>query len=208
MKKLLIIGAGGFGREMLAWCRQHPDHGRAWSFEAFLDDNPDALAGFGSFAPVRPLAGHRPGPDEVFVCGLGLPAVKEPLVRPLLDRGAEFLTFIHPSAVVGERVRLGRGVVVCPGAVLSADIELDEFVLVNLNSTVGHDARIGPWSTLSAQCDVTGHVRLGARVFLGSRATVIPRRVVGDGVTVGAGAVVVADVPPGVTVFGVPARQL
>lgn len=208
MKKLLIVGAGGFGREMHAWCRQHPDHGRAWAFEAFLDDNPEALAAFGSFAPVRPLATHRPSPDEVFVCGLGLPDVKQRLVRPLLERGASFLTFVHPSAILGVRVVLGRGVVLCPGAVLSADIALGEFAMVNLNSTVGHDARIGAWSTLSAQCDVTGHVRLGDRVFMGSKSTVIPRRVIADGVTVGAGAVVIADVPAGVTVVGNPARIL
>ncbi len=208
MKKLLIVGAGGFGREMHAWCRQHPDHGRAWAFEAFLDDNPEALTPFGSFASVRPLSSHLPAADEVFVCGLGLPAVKERLVRPLLERGASFLTFVHPSVILGERVALGRGVVLCPGAVLSADIVLGEFAMVNLNSTVGHDARIGAWSTLSAQCDVTGHVRLGDRVFMGSKSTVIPRRVVGDGVTVGAGAVVIADVPASVTVVGNPARIL
>lgn len=208
MKKLLIVGAGGFGREMHAWCRQHPDHGRAWAFEAFLDDNPEALAPFGSFAPVRPLATYSPAADEVFVCGVGLPDVKQRLVRPLLERGASFLTFVHPSVILGERVALGRGVVLCPGAVLSADIVLGEFAMVNLNSTVGHDARIGAWSTLSAQCDVTGHVRLGDRVFMGSKSTVIPRRVVGDGVTVGAGAVVIADVPASVTVVGNPARIL
>lgn len=208
MKKLLIVGAGGFGREMHAWCRQHPDHGRAWAFEAFLDDNPEALAAFGSFAPVRPLATHSPAADEVFVCGVGLPDVKQRLVRPLLERGASFLTFVHPSVILGERVALGRGVVLCPGAVLSADIVLGEFAMVNLNSTVGHDARIGAWSTLSAQCDVTGHVRLGDRVFMGSKSTVIPRRVIADGVTVGAGAVVIADVPAGVTVVGNPARIL
>ena len=208
MKKLLIVGAGGFGREMHAWCRQHPDHGRTWAFEAFLDDNPEALAAFGSFAPVRPLATHLPAADEVFVCGVGLPDVKQRLVRPLLERGASFLTFVHPSVILGERVVLGRGVVLCPGAILSADITLGEFAMVNLNSTVGHDARIGAWSTLSAQCDVTGHVRLGDRVFMGSKSTVIPRRVVADGVTVGAGAVVIADVPAGVTVVGNPARIL
>ncbi|MFM9146784.1 MAG: hypothetical protein ACKORI_01475 [Verrucomicrobiota bacterium] len=81
MKKLLIVGAGGFGREMHAWCRQHPDHGRVWAFEAFLDDNPEALAPFGSFAPVRPLSSHLPAADEVFVCGLGF-VIEEGLEGP------------------------------------------------------------------------------------------------------------------------------
>jgi sugar O-acyltransferase (sialic acid O-acetyltransferase NeuD family) len=208
MKKLLIVGAGGFGREMHAWARQHPDHGRVWTFGAFLDDNPAALAGFGVFAPVRPLTGHRPAPDEVFLCGLGLPAQKEKLVAPLLAAGATFLTFIHPRALVGERVRLGVGVVLCPGAIVSADVELGDFAMVNLQSTVGHDARIGAWSTLSAHCDVTGRVQVADRVFMGSRVSVIPGRKVGDRAVLGAGAVVIADVPAGVTVVGNPARIL
>jgi len=208
MKKLLIVGAGGFGREMHAWVRQHPDHGRAWTFAGFLDDDPAALAPFGAFAPVFPLTGHRPAADELLVVGLGLPKVKTALLAPLVAAGADFLTFVHPRALVGERVRLGRGVVLCPGAIVSADVELGDFVMVNLNATVGHDARIGAWSTLSGHCDVTGRVQVGERVFMGSRATVIPGKTVGPGAVLGAGAVVITDVPPGATMVGNPAKVL
>ncbi|MFZ9992754.1 MAG: hypothetical protein ACO3J6_10180, partial [Opitutales bacterium] len=110
MKKLLIIGAGGFGRELYAWASQHPDCGRQWQLAGFLDDNPEALKPFGSFAPVLPLTGHRPAPDQLYLVGLGMPALKEKLVAPLVAAGAEFLTFIHPSAIIGARVTLGRGV--------------------------------------------------------------------------------------------------
>lgn len=208
MKKLLIVGAGGFGRELHAWSAQHPDCGRAWQLAGFLDDNPEALKPFGSFAPVRPLTGHRPAADELLVVGLGMPALKEKLIAPLVDAGAEFLTFVHPLAHIGARVTLGRGVVVCPGAVLSVDIDVGEFAMVNLNCTVGHDARLGAWTSLSAQCDITGHVRVADRVFLGSRASIIPGKTVGSRAIVGAGAVVVTDVPAGVTVVGIPARIL
>ncbi len=208
MKKLHIVGAGGFGRELHAWARQHPDHGQAWSIAGFLDDNPAALAGFGDFAPVRPLTGHRPAADEVFLCGLGLPPQKEQLVPPLLAAGARFLTFVHPRALVGERVRLGVGVVLCPGAIVSADVELGDFAMVNLHATIGHDARLGAWCTLSAHGDVTGRVQVADGVFMGSRVSIIPGRKVGARAVLGAGAVVIADVPAGVTVVGNPARIL
>jgi sugar O-acyltransferase (sialic acid O-acetyltransferase NeuD family) len=208
MKKLLIVGAGGFGRELHAWAGQHPACGREWELGGFLDDDADALAKFGRFAPVRPLAGHRPAADEIYLCGVGMPALKERLVAPLLAAGADFLTFVHPQALVGARVRLGKGVILCPGAVVSVDIELGDFVTVNLNCTIGHDASLGAWATLSAQCDVTGHVRIGDRVFMGSRATVIPGKSVGSRTVVGAGSVVVTDVPACVTVVGIPARVL
>jgi serine acetyltransferase len=80
--------------------------------------------------------------------------------------------------------------------------------MVNLNCTIGHDARLGPWTSLSAQCDITGHVRVADRVFLGSRASIIPGKTVGSRSIIGAGAVVVTDVPAGVTVVGIPARIL
>ncbi len=208
MRKLFIIGAGGFGRELYVWASHHPDCGRAWTLAGFLDDNPDALGKFGGFAPVYPLTGHKPAPGILYLIGLGMPNLKEKLVSPLVASGAEFLTFIHPQALIGARVKLGQGVVICPGAILSVDIEIGDFAMVNLNCTIGHDASIGPWTSLSAQCDITGYVRVADRVFMGSRASVIPEKSVGSRAIVGAGAVVVRDVPPDVTVVGIPARIL
>jgi len=208
MKKLLIIGAGGFGRDLYAWASQHPDCGRQWKLAGFLDDNPDALKPLGSFAPVAPLAGHRPAADQLFVVGLGMPTLKEQLVAPLLAAGAEFLTFVHPSAVLGARVALGRGVVICPGAVLSVDIDVGEFAMVNLNCTIVHDARIGRWTSLSAHCDITGGAIVGQACFFGSRASIIPGKAIGDRTVVAAGAVVMTHFPSDVLVAGNPARVI
>lgn len=208
MKQLIIVGAGGFGRELHAWAKQHPDCDRAWTLAGFLDDNPQALAAFGDFAHIQPIVGHRPAPDNVYLCGLGLPPQKEELIAPLLAAGAEFLTFVHPRAIIGDRVKLGKGVVICPYAVLSVDISIGDYTLIGLHCTIGHDAAIGDWSTLSAHCDITGHVQIEDRVFMGTHACIIPSKIIGSRVLVGAGAVVITHVPPGVTVVGNPARIL
>ena len=55
MKKLYIVGAGGFGREVYAWVKQHPEFNKSWTLEGFLDDNADALMRFGNFSSVAPL---------------------------------------------------------------------------------------------------------------------------------------------------------
>ena len=208
MKPVHIIGAGGFGREVLQWAGDHPDRGARWRIAGFLDDNPGALAAFGCEVKVTgPITGHVPDPDALYLCGLGQPGPKREICGRLAAEGAKFLTLVHPRAYVGARVEFGEGCIVCPGVVLSCDIRLGRFVTVNLNATVGHDAVIGDFTSLSALCDVTGFVTIGEGVFLGSRAGIVPGKKVGDRAHVGAGSTVIADIREGERVFGVPARS-
>lgn len=208
MKKLYIVGAGGFGRELHSWIQQHPDWNRAWQFSGFLDDRADALKLCGSFAPVFPLVGHRVEQEAFYLCGIGAPPIKEKAIAPLLKAGAVFLNFIHPTCVVGQRVKLGQGVILCPKVILTCDIQIGDFCIFNLGSTVGHDAIVGSWTTASSHADITGLVEVGEKVFLGSRASIIPRMKIGRGSTVAAGSTVFSDVPEGKTVAGNPARVI
>lgn len=208
MKKLFIVGAGGFGRELASWINDIPESERNWIMSGFLDDDSNALKPFGNFASAMPLASHQVSKDNIYLCGVGSPKIKKKVIQPLLEQGAQFISFVHPRAIIGDRVKLGAGVVICPESVLSCDIELGDFTMINLRSTVGHDVKVGSWSTISAQCDLTGGVQLGAEVFLASRVSVIPGKKVGDGATIGAGSVVMTNIPDGVTAFGSPARVI
>ncbi len=208
MKNLFIVGAGGFGREVYAWIKQHPEFNKSWVLAGFLDDNLEALKPFNNFASVTLLKNHQVLSSNVYVCALGLPLVKAKLLAPLIEQNAEFISFIHPTAVIGERVKLGCGVIVCPGASISVDISIGDFSMIGPNTTIGHDGSIGAWCTLCAQCDVTGRVTIGDGVFLGSRVSIIPSKKVGNRSILGAGSVVISDVPEGVTVVGNPARIL
>jgi sugar O-acyltransferase (sialic acid O-acetyltransferase NeuD family) len=207
LPELYIVGAGGFGRELYGWLKDSPDWGCQWEFAGFLDDNLSALDGFDYDAKVvARLSDWTPGPSQRFACGIGNVALKEKVCSPLLSGGAQFLTFVHPSAIVGANVVIGSGTVVCPRVTLTCDIQIGEMVMINLHSTVGHDASIGNGSTLSAHCDLTGGSRIGSGVFLGSGARILPGKSVGDGAVVGAGSVVIRDVKAGDRVFGNPAR--
>ena len=208
MKKLLIIGAGGFGREVYTWLQNNPSNKKEWELAGFLDDNLDALKPFGDFAPVSSIHGHQVDPQNVYVCGLGLPGMKNKILEPFLSAGAEFITFIHPTSTLGSRIKIGRGVFICPGVSISADIKIGDFVMIGPNSTIGHDAVIGDWTTLCAQCDVTGKVNIGNEVFMGSRVSIIPSKKIGSRSILGAGAVIISNVPDNVTMVGNPARIL
>lgn len=206
MKNLYIVGAGGFGREVFGWL--HATEGSSeWTFRGFLDDNPNALKDLDyDFGVVAPINDFVVKPSDLFVCGIGDVTTKMKLCKPLIDRGARFMSVIHPSVIVGSNVKLGDGVVLCPGVILTCDIEVGDMAMINCSSSAGHDVKIGDWSTISAHCDLTGYTQLGKGVFLGSGARIIPGKSVGDGGVVGAGSVVIRSVASGQKVFGNPAR--
>lgn len=208
LQQLVIVGAGGFGREMLAWARQSVQFEQEWTIKGFIDDNVDALRGKATSAPMLgTIRDYQPASDEVFICAMGIPRVKRSCSELLAGRGARFTRLIHRTSVLGDNVEMGEGVVLCPYTVVSANNRLGRGVAVNLHSSIDHDACVDDWSQINCHCDLTGGVQVGKEVFLGSSVAIILGVKIGDGAYVGAGAVVLRDVAPGATVFGVPARQ-
>ena len=208
MRKLVIIGAGGFGREMLAWARQSVQFERDWTIKGFIDDNPQALASKNTPAALLDtVQNYAPAAEDVFICAMGVPAIKRRCCEMIGARGGHFTRLIHRTAVLGDNVELGEGVVLCPYTVVSANNRLGFGVAVNLHSSIDHDACVGDWSQVNCHCDLTAAVQIGREVFIGSSVSIIPGITVGDGAYLGAGSVVLRDVPAGAKVFGVPARQ-
>jgi sugar O-acyltransferase (sialic acid O-acetyltransferase NeuD family) len=205
MKRLFIIGDGGFGREVLAWALDVPVQYRDWHVCGFLDADSTALDGYDCRVPViaDPLL-YQPCRGDYFICAIRHTAMKLRICRKLMGRGAQFITLIHPTAVIGSRCSIGVGCILCPGAVVTTDVRISNFVTVSAQTTIGHDAVIGEGCTLSGHCDVTGFASLGEGVFLGSHAVVLPHAKIGDYAIVDAGKVVLGKVKPGVTAMGVP----
>lgn len=209
MKKLLIVGAGGFGREVCFFFQRLRAGGEQRVLAGFLDDKADALAGFEhSLAVTGSIESYRPHANEQLLLAIAEPRLKLRIASVLRERGCKFASFVDPTALVGRRVSLGEGVIICPHVSIPCDATIGDFVHLNTSSTIGHDAALGEGCTLSGHCDVTGGAKLGRGVFLGSHAAVLPQVRVGDFARVGAGSVVIKPVPPDVTVFGVPAKRV
>jgi len=133
LPQLVIIGAGGFGREVVAWAQQSLQIGRDWEFKGVIDDNLEAFAHRPS--PGRLLGrieDYQPAADEVFVCAIGVPAIKRRVSELIASRGGRFTRLVHRTAVLGHEVDLAEGVILCPQAVVSANNRLGRGVAINL----------------------------------------------------------------------------
>lgn len=209
MKNLIIIGAGGFGREVLSWARQCLEYGKLWHCKGFLDDNPAALNRFETGLPILGSPGsYVPQPNDVFICAIGKPAPRRTCVTAISRAGGVFINVIHPTVAIAERVQLGTGLILFPYTVISCDTVIGDHSALYYHCSVGHDARIGAFCQLSSYCDVTGNVHLEDGVFMGSHASILPSIHVEAGATIGAGSVVIRRVKAHQTVFGVPAKFL
>lgn len=205
-ENVVIVGAGGFGREVLQWLRDAAAAGSKQVVRGFLDDTGPDLSAFGLEVPVLgPVdAGVLDGGDRC-ILAIGDPAARLALAERLEAAGARFTTLVHPSAVVAPSAKLGKGVVVCPFGFIGPDATLEAHALLNVRASVGHDARIGRAAVLSPHSFVGGAAEIAEAAMLGSAAMVLPRQRVGAGAHVAPGAVVHSAVPAGVLALGNPA---
>lgn len=207
MKNLLIIGAGGWGREVLALLKADPAHEKTWTIRGFLDNRTHILDGLGYES--TPIVGdpidYIPQPQDVFVCALGNPQQRDQYSRPIQAAGGNFLS-IHAHALLGERVQLGIGCLLSHLTQISPEVQVGDFVNIQTQTVIGHDVHIGNYVQIGAMCFIGGSVHIGNHAVIHPHATITSGAQIGEGATVGAGAVVVKNVAPYTTVFGNPAR--
>jgi sugar O-acyltransferase (sialic acid O-acetyltransferase NeuD family) len=203
---LVIVGAGGHGREMLdiveAINREH----QRFDVRGFVADEAEVELVARRGVPWLGGIDELKGIDASYVIGIGSSEARRRIDAELRDAGKEPATLIHPLASLGSDLRLGAGVVAAAGARLTTNVTMGRHSQLNVNAVVSHDCDVGAYVTLSPGVLVNGDCRIGDGAFLGTGAVVVRGHSVGAGAVIGAGAVVVDDVPERVTAKGVPAR--
>jgi sugar O-acyltransferase (sialic acid O-acetyltransferase NeuD family) len=207
VRDIAIYGCGGFGREVLQILHALNAQAPQWNCLGFVIDpgiaHPEAVHGL---PVVEDIATLERGTRADLAIAIGAPAVRRRVALRMAAAGHAFPTLVHPRAWIGEQVSLAEGVLVCAGACLTTDITVLPHVHINLCATVGHDAVLGAYSTISPGANISGNVTLGSGVDIGTGATVIQGVLIGDDVVIGAGAAVVRPIPPQCTAVGVPAK--
>lgn len=207
--RTIIVGAGGFGRELIAWAGDCHQAGSIPPVAGLIDDKIEALAKFSY--PVGVLGTideFVPLPNDLLLMAIGTPAIKRRIAVALAARGGVFGTMIHPSAIVARSAKIAEGAILCPLSLVSADATIGRCCTINVLSSVGHDASLGDYSTLSAHVDLTGAVTVAPMVLFGTGARILPGVHIGEGATIGAGSTVYRTVSDGHTVFTNPPKTL
>lgn len=201
---IVVVGAGGMGRESLAWAQDaYPQR----KVLGFLDDavEPDSdVVGFPVLGPV----GWADDRDVACIVAIGAPAGRRTVVARLRDAGVSLLSVVHPSAHVGPGVSLGQGAIIGPNATLTRDITVGQAAILNFGCQLGHDCRVGDYVFVAPGVSLAGNVTILEGTSVGIGASVIEGVTVGAWSRIGAGAAVIRDIPDGVTAVGVPCRPI
>ncbi len=180
-----------------------------WQVLGFYDDAKvkgsfvDDLPVLGSLEDLNAAAGTK-----AIVLAVADPMLRKRIKESIQLENVSYPALIHPSADPGdlERNRFGEGILITAANVLTTAVVVEDFSIINLGCTIGHDVTIGSFSTIMPGCSISGAVKIGTEVLIGSGARILPGVLVGDRSKVGAGAVILQDVAPGVSVVGVPGR--
>ncbi len=208
VKKLWIVGAGGFGREVFSMATTARGAGAQWQVAGFLNDVRDALDGFAGLPPIVGGTDYQPQPDDVFICAIGDPAGRQQVCAKLRARGAQFINLIQPNTLIAGSAQFGEGIIVEAFTGIGANARIGDFCSILGHVNIAHDVTLGSGVQVSPFACLLGRVEIGDGVLIGSHAVVLPSVKIGAGATIGAGAVVLKNVSAGETVFGVPAVRL
>ncbi len=210
MKRIAIIGAGGFGREVKMLIDQINAVENKYEFIGYYDDGKvkgEKINGFPVLGDTKDLNNIK---EPVLVTlALGNPVYKKRVIEQLNNLNVTFETLIHPSVIIGtDGVTIGKGTLICAGCIITCNIDIQDYVIINLACTIGHDTIIKNYVSLMPGINVSGEVVLEEGAYIGTGAKIINQITIGQNSTIGAGAVVSKSIPDNCTAVGIPAKPI
>ena len=211
MKDIAIFGVGGFGREVLALIKDINKVEPTWNIVGFFDDGyekGEMFNGLPNLGKVEDLNNWKT--PLSLTLAIGSPVIKKRVLDRLTNTLIDYPTLIHPSVWIGDKefVEIGKGGIFCAGVMITTNVQIKDFVILNLQCTVGHDTIIKDYAAFMPSVNISGEVTIGDGVYVGTGAKIINQLEIGDYTIIGAGAVVAKTLPAHCTAVGVPAKPI
>lgn len=213
MKKLVIIGTGGFGRETYDAILTSTGFQKEWSIKGFVKDaGYKEIGNFDEHFPegiLGTIDDYAIAEDDVFFCAVGDTDLKIRFVEKIKQRGGKFVNIIDNTAIVTSGVKLGEGVRVGPFNAISNNVKIGDHTTLLTSVVVGHDVTIGDFCQIGTFCHFGGFSSIGNRSTVHPQVVVLPKVSIAEDTIIGAGSLVVRNVKvPNQTLFGSPAKPL
>ena len=202
MYNIVIVGAGGFGREVYLWAKETFSKDE-YKIKGFVSNKPHDLDNFDIEEKILgDENSYQIEENDRFLYAIGDIPAKKRMTNNLKKRGAKFLTLIHPKAIVAYSAKIGEGVIICPFVTITDSVEIDDFAMLNFYASCGHDAKIGKYCILSPYATLNGFAELEDEVFMGTHSTVVAHKKIGFNSKISANTVAMKNVKPNSFVFG------
>jgi len=210
-KSIAIFGAGGFGREVKTIIDKiNIETANTYNFVGFYDDGIEKGAiinGFPILGGIREL--NQVDDELALIVSIGDPKIKKIVLDKITNSNITFPSIIHPNASISkDEVKIGKGCIICEGTIITCNIEIKDFVILNLMCTVGHDTIIDDYCAFMPSVNISGEVKINQGVYVGTGAKIINLLEIGKNTIVGAGAVVSKSLPENCTAVGIPAKPI
>jgi sugar O-acyltransferase (sialic acid O-acetyltransferase NeuD family) len=210
-KDIIIVGAGGLGREVLWLLEELNSKNTVWNITGFVDDNENLQGVFINNCPVLGtvdwLVKYRNRLSVV--CCIAKPKIRERIIYKLQKNpNIDFPNIIAEGVRCSNRVHFGKGNIICLSSTLTVDIHMGDFNIINPACTIGHDVKINNYNTLYPGVNISGNVDLGNHIEIGTGSQIIQGLDICDNVIIGAGSVIIKDIIDQGTYVGAPVRKV
>lgn len=207
MKKIYIVGSGGFAREV-AWLIEDINEKKpTWKIMGFIDENEDNIGKeLNGYKVLGNLEYLNKQEKSYVAIAIGTGEVREKISDKIKKH--KFSILIHPSVMLSKFVNIGEGTIICAGSIVTTNIDIGNHVIINLDCTVGHDANLKNYTTILPSVNISGNVTVGERTMIGTGSAVIQGLSIGSDTIIGAGAIVVKNIPDNCTAVGNPAKPI
>ena len=204
MKKVIIVGSGGHGAELDDYIRYGNETGKGEALDilGYLDDNPQNYHSYSFSAPLLgSIKDHEVRSDCFYIIGIADLKYRRKIVESFLEKGAEFISYIHQESFVSDSATIGTGTIISYHCNIGPNAKVGEFTLVNARASISHDCEVGVYNFIGPNVCLSGFTKVGDDNLFGINSATIPHIEIGSRNKIAAGMTLDKNVDDDSTVF-------